>query len=374
MLRSRSTGRAPLSRRRCAAATIADRARCGYPRARSIGEGGMQGFRRGHDRRGALRLLGSCAIAPLALAALGQTWPNRPIRVLIGVPAGGTQDVLTRAIAEAVKTSLGPIIIDNRGGAAGRIAVEAVKNAEPDGYTLLLGTAGMMTMFPNAYAKLGYDPFRDFVPIVNAASFELAMTIHQAVPATTLAEFVAWARTQGKAGANVSFASYGAGTPSHFLGEMLNRATGLKMVHVPYKGSTPARQDVMGGTVPLYFDTVGGALTMLPTGRVKVLATSGTRRSPPMPTVPTFVELGHKDVVATAWFSYYAPARTPAAIVERLRSEFLKAVNSREVRQQLILNGMYPVGDGPDALLRTMREDTERWGRIMRETNFRASE
>src|SRR6185369_5457433 len=247
-------------------------------------------------------------IAPFALAALGQTWPNRPIRVLIGVPAGGTQDVLTRAIAEAVKTSLGPIIIDNRGGAAGRIAVEAVKNAEPDGYTLLLGTAGMMTMFPNAYAKLGYDPFRDFVPIVNAASFELAMT---------LAEFVAWARTQGKDGANVSFASYGAGTPSHFLGEMLNRATGLKMVHVPYKGSTPARQDVMGGTVPLYFDTVGGALTMLPTGRVKVLATSGTRRSPPMPTVPTFVELGHKDVVATAWFSYYAPARTPAAIVER---------------------------------------------------------
>ena len=334
----------------------------------------MQAVRRWHDRRGALRLLGGCAIAPLVSPALGQTWPSRPIRVLIGVPAGGTQDILTRAIAEAVKTSLGPIIVDNRGGAAGRIAVEAVKNAEPDGTTLLLGTAGMMTMFPNAYAKLGYDPVRDFVPIVNAASFELAMTIHSAVPATTLAEFIAWARTQGKDGANVSFASYGAGTPSHFLGEMLNRATGLKMVHVPYKGSTPARLDVMGGTVPLYFDTVGGALTMLPSGRIKVLATSGTRRSPPMPSIPTFVELGYKDVVATAWFAYYAPARTPPAIVERLRTEFLKAVNSREVRQQLLVNGMYPVGDGPDALLATMREDTERWGRIMRATNFRASE
>ena len=334
----------------------------------------MQALRRWHDRRGALRLLGGCAIAPLVSPALGQTWPSRPIRVLIGVPAGGTQDILTRAIAEAVKTSLGPIIVDNRGGAAGRIAVEAVKNAEPDGTTLLLGTAGMMTMFPNAYAKLGYDPVRDFVPIVNAASFELAMTIHSAVPATTLAEFIAWARTQGKDGANVSFASYGAGTPSHFLGEMLNRATGLKMVHVPYKGSTPARLDVMGGTVPLYFDTVGGALTMLPTGRIKVLATSGTRRSPPMPSIPTFVELGYRDVVATAWFAYYAPARTPPAIVERLRTEFLKAVNSREVRQQLLVNGMYPVGDGPDALLATMREDTERWGRIMRATNFRASE
>ena len=334
----------------------------------------MQALRRWHDRRGALRLLGGCAIAPLVSPALGQTWPSRPIRVLIGVPAGGTQDILTRAIAEAVKTSLGPIIVDNRGGAAGRIAVEAVKNAEPDGTTLLLGTAGMMTMFPNAYAKLGYDPVRDFVPIVNAASFELAMTIHSAVPATTLAEFIAWARTQGKDGANVSFASYGAGTPSHFLGEMLNRATGLKMVHVPYKGSTPARLDVMGGTVPLYFDTVGGALTMLPTGRIKVLATSGTRRSPPMPAIPTFVELGYQDVVATAWFAYYAPARTPPAIVERLRTEFLKAVNSREVRQQLLVNGMYPVGDGPDALLATMREDTQRWGRIMRATNFRASE
>jgi tripartite-type tricarboxylate transporter receptor subunit TctC len=329
---------------------------------------------RWRDRRDALKLLGSVALAPLAVAAQAEAWPARPIRVLIGVPAGGTQDVLTRAIADAVKTSLGPIIIDNRSGAAGRIAVEAVKNAEPDGYTLLLGTAGMMTMFPNAYKKLGYDPVRDFVPIVNAASFELAMTVHRAVPATTVGEFVTWARTQGTDGANVSFASYGAGTPSHFLGEMLNRATGLKMVHVAYKGSTPARQDVMGGTVPLYFDTVGGALAMLPTGQVKVLATSGAKRSPPMPAVPTFIELGYQDVIATAWFSYYAPARTPQPIVDRLRAEFATAVNSRKVRQQLVLNGMYPVGDGPDALLRTMHDDTERWGRIMRATAFSADD
>jgi tripartite-type tricarboxylate transporter receptor subunit TctC len=339
-----------------------------------IEEGSMRPSRQPPGRRGALKLLGAVAASALARTAFGEAWPSRPIRVLIGVPAGGTQDILTRAIAEAVKSSLGPVVVDNRGGAAGRIAVDVVKNAEPDGYTLLLGTAGMMTMFPNAYARLGYDPVRDFVPIINAASFELAMTVHRAVPATTLAEFVAWARTQGTDGANVSFASYGAGTPSHFLGEMLNRAAGLKMVHVPYKGSTPARQDVMGGTVPVYFDTVGGALTMQPSGRIKVLATSGARRSPPMPAVPTFVELGYPDVVASAWFAYYAPARTPPQIVERLRAEFLKAVNSREVRQQLIVNGMYPIGDGPDALLKTMRDDTERWGRIMRATNFRASE
>ena len=324
------------------------------------------------DRRRLVAMIAGGALLPGLARA--ETWPARPIRVLIGVPAGGTQDVLTRAIAESVKSSLGTIITDNRGGAAGRIAVEVVKNAEPDGYTLLLGTAGMMTMFLSAYKKLAYDPVKDFVPIVNAASFELAMTINSAVPATTVAEFVTWARTQGTDGANVSFASYGAGTPSHFLGEMLNRATGLKMVHVPYKGSTPARQDVMGGIVPLYFDTVGGALQMLPSKRIKVLATSGAKRSPPMPSVPTLVELGYKDVIATAWFAYYAPAKTPPAIVERLRAEFLRAVNSREVRTQLLLNGMYPVGDGPDALLKTMRDDTDRWGRIMRATNFSATD
>ena len=320
-------------------------------------------------RRHALAALGALALAPLPGRA--QLVAGKPIKVLIGVPAGGTQDILTRAIADQVRSSLGPVIIDNRGGAAGRIAVEAVKNAEPDGHTLLLGTASMMTMFPNAYKSLNYDPVKDFIPIINAASFELAMVVHKDVPASTLAEFVAWARTQGN---KLSFASYGAGTPSHFLGEMLNRAARLQMVHIPYKGSTPARQDVMGGTIPVYFDTVGGAITMLPTGRVKVLATSGEKRSPPMPAIPCFAELGYKDVIASAWFSYYAPAKTPKPVVDKLRAEFTKAVSSRELRQQLLVNGMYPVGDGPDALLKTMREDTARWGRIMRAVNFQAND
>src|SRR6478736_1495325 len=246
----------------------------------------------GFDRRHVLAALGGLALTPLARAQAFT--PGQPIKVLIGVPAGGTQDVLTRAIAHEVRDSLGPLIIDNRSGAAGRIAVEAVKTAAPDGRTLLLGTASMMTMFPGAYRNLSYDPIKDFVPIVNAARFELALVVSKEVPADTLAEFIAWAKAQGD---KLSFGSYGAGTPSHFLGEMLNRSAGLKMVHVPYRGSTPARQDVMGGTVPVYFDTVGGAITMLPSGRIKVLATSGEKRSPPMPAIPTFVELGHQDVV-----------------------------------------------------------------------------
>lgn len=319
-------------------------------------------------------LLGMLPALPFAAQAQGGDFASRPTRVLIGVPAGGTQDVLTRALAQAVRASLGPWVLENKAGAAGRIAAEAVKGAEPDGHTLLLGTASLMTMFPHAYPKLGYDPFKDFVPLVNAASFELALVAHQSVPANTLAEFVAWAKTQGTQGDQLSFASYGAGTPSHFLGEMLNRAVGLRMLHVPYKGSTPARQDVMGGTVPVYFDTVGGALSMLPSGRVKVLATSGSRRSPALPSVPTFVELGYPDVIASAWFAYYAPARTPEPVLALLRRELLKAVNSREVRQQLLPNGMYPVGDGPEALLQTMREDSARWGRIMKSVGFMATD
>ncbi|MCJ0765117.1 Bug family tripartite tricarboxylate transporter substrate binding protein [Variovorax terrae] len=327
-------------------------------------------------RRQALAALGGLALAPLASQAQAQTqgFASKPTRVLIGVPAGGTQDVLTRAVADAVRSSLGPLIIDNKSGASGRIAVDTVKTAEPDGHTLLLGTASMMTMFPSAYKNLSYDPIKDFSPLINAASFELAMVVHKDVPASTVPEFIAWAKTQGPNGNKVSFASYGAGTPSHFLGEMLNRAAGLQMVHVPYRGSTPARQDLMGGTVPVYFDTVGGAITMQPTGRVKVLATSGARRSPPMPAIPTFVELGYKDVIAAAWFAYYAPAKTPRPVLDLLRAELTRAVNTREVRQQLLLNGMYPVGDGPDALVKTMREDIERWARIMKATNFVASD
>ncbi|MDO8772508.1 MAG: tripartite tricarboxylate transporter substrate binding protein [Burkholderiaceae bacterium] len=322
-------------------------------------------------RRAVLQCITAVGATGLLPAALAQTFPSKPIKVLIGVPAGGTQDVLTRGIAEVVRSSLGPIIIDNKSGAAGRIAAETVKNAEPDGHTLLLGPASVMTMFPSAYKKLHYDPFADFIPIINAASFELALVVSSSVPVNTLAEFITWAKAQGN---KVSFASYGAGTPSHFLGEMLNRAAGLQMVHVPYRGSTPARQDVMGGAVPVYFDTVGGALSMMPTGRVKVLATSGARRSPPLPALPTFAEAGYKDVVATAWFAYYAPAKTPKPVIDKLRFEFMRAVNSRELRQQLLLNGMYPVGDGPEALVKTMREDTARWARIMKSTNFAAAD
>ncbi len=320
------------------------------------------------NRRQAMAALAGASAISWAHA---ETFPSRPIKVVLGVPAGTTQDVVTRAIADSVRSSLGPLVVDNRSGASGRIAAEAVKHAEPDGHTLLLGTVAMLTVFPTVYKNLSYDPFKDFVPIINAASFELALVVHNDVPASNLAEFITWARAEGN---KVSFGSFGAGTPSHFLGEMLNRAAGLQMVHVPFRGSPQARQALVGGTVPIYFETVGGAVSLQATGRVKVLAASGARRSPPMPTIPTFTELGFPEVVVSAWFAYFAPARTPKPVVDKLRAAFTTAVNSRAVRQQLLVNGMYPLGDGPEGLLNTLRNDTEKWARIIRATNFVATD
>jgi tripartite-type tricarboxylate transporter receptor subunit TctC len=325
-------------------------------------------------RRTVFGLLAGAAAAA-AGTARAQAFPSRPIRILIGFAPGGTQDVLARGVGEIAGKALGqPILVEHRAGAAGRIAVEAVRNAPPDGHTLLLATGAMMSLYPHVYAGLKYDPVKDFAPIVNGASFELAMNLQPGIPVTNVREFVAWARTQGEAGSRLNFASYGAGTPSHFAGEMLNQAAGLKMVHVPYKGSAPARQDFLGGQVPVFFDVVGGSLPFAQSGRAKIIATTGARRSPFMPDVPTFVEQGYKDIVAGAWFAFVAPAGTPRAVVERLNAEFNLAIASRELRQRLLVTGMYPIGGTSAELAQTIRADLDRWGRAVRASGFKAME
>ena len=321
-------------------------------------------------RRKVLTALGGAALASATSAIQAQAYPTKPIKILIGVPSGGTQDVLTRAIANQLRDSLGAMVIEHKSGANGNIAMEAVKAAEPDGHTLVLGTASMLTMNPHTYKEIRFDALKDFEPIVLAARFELAMNVHPDVPAATLAELIAWARANP---AKASFASYGAGTPSHFLGEMLNDAAGIKMTHVPYRGSPGARQDILGGQIPIFFDVVGGTISHFRAGRVKVLATSGGSRSPFLPDVPTFTELSFPKVTATAWFSYLAPVKTPKSIVDRLNSEFNKAINSREVRQQLLTAGMYPVGGTRAELAQKIRDDSAKWARVVKTTGFVAS-
>lgn len=318
-------------------------------------------------RRQALTGLAGALLMP---AAFAQSQSSKPIKLVLDAPAGATLDVVARALGQALRDTLGTVIIENRPGGVGQLAASEVKGAPADGHTLLLGTAAMMTIYPHAYKKISYDPFRDFAPIVNAASFDLAMVVHKSVPVDSLAQFIDWAKAQPNP---PSYASYGAGSLSHFLGELLNRSAGLKMVHVPYRGSSPARQDLMAGVVPVMFDTAGGAMSTAASGRGKVLASSGSKRSPLMPAVPTFAELGHKDVLASSWMAFYAPAGTPDAVIGRLHDALSKAVNNREVRRQLLLNGLYPIGDGPAQLRETMTRESRRWGEVIKAVGFAAS-
>ncbi len=314
----------------------------------------------------------AAGLGSLALPSTGaaQSFPTKPIRVLIPVPAGGTMDVLTRAIAAYVKDSLGTVILDHKSGANGNIAMEAAKAADPDGHTLVLGTASMLTMNPHTYKDVKFDPIKDYEPIVLASRFELALNVHPSVPANNLKELIEWIKANP---AKASIASYGAGTPSHFLIEMLNEAAGIKAIHVPYRGSTGARQDILGGQILIFFDVVGGSIAHRNSGKVKILATSGTTRSPFMPDVPTMIEQGFPSLRAGAWFSYLAPAKTPKAVMERLHLEFNKAVQSREVRSQLLTAGMYPVGGTRAELTAKIKEDSAQWARVVKATGFVAS-
>ncbi len=298
------------------------------------------------------------------------TYPNKPIKVLISVPPGGTMDVLTRAIANSVRESLGVIILDHKSGANGNIAMEAAKAAEPDGYTLLLGTMSMLAMNPHAYKEFRVDVFKDFEPITLASRFELAVCVHPSVPAKNMAELLAWFKANPS---KAAMASYGAGTPSHFLIELLAAESGIKIQHIPYRGATQALQDLMGGQILASISTVGQVIAAYNDKRLNIIATTGAKRSPFLPSLPTLAESGFPKLTASAWFSYLAPKGTPKPIIDKLNIAFNKALQSREVRGQLLSNGMYPQGSTPAELANAMRDDYAFWGRASKMINFTAS-
>ncbi len=323
------------------------------------------------NRRQFSTSLASIGLAGMPALATAQdkaaSFPSKPIRVLISVPPGGTMDVLTRAIAAAVKDTLGTVILDHKSGANGNIAMELIKQSEPDGHTLMLGTASMLTINPHAYKEFRIDVFKDFEPIVLATRFETALCAHPSVPANNWTELVAWLKADP---ANASIASYGVGSLAHFVLELLERSTGIKFNHIPYRGATQAMQDLLGGQVKLFINTVGGVVSPYAAKRIKVFASSGSKRSPFLPDVPTYAELGHPKVVGTGWFSYLAPKGTPKPVLEKVGAAFNKALQSREVRSQLLAGGMYPEGGTPQELAKTITDDYKRWGDLARAINF----
>jgi tripartite-type tricarboxylate transporter receptor subunit TctC len=310
-------------------------------------------------------------IVGLAFAASAGA-QDRPIRILVGFPPGGESDLIARLVAERMRLSLGaPVIVENKPGASGMLAAEALKSAAPDGKTLMISPIAVTVFAPLTHARLRYDPIKDFAPVSLAANFQMALATGPGSPAKTLHDYIAWVR------ASPARATYGvplAGGPTHFFGVMLARATAVNLAVVPYKGSAQFVNDLVGGQVPAGITVVSQLLKHHQAGTVRMLATSGSERSPMAPDVPTFKELGFAGIEGTGWQAFHTSVGTPRATIDRLSAAIASAILAPEVREGLLALGLEPVGSTPDVLANRMLEDTAKWAPIVKASGFRADQ
>jgi tripartite-type tricarboxylate transporter receptor subunit TctC len=315
--------------------------------------------------------LAALAMALLPLAATAQSandYPNKPIRFIAPIPAGGSTDVLTRDIARRLQERWGqPTVVENKPGSTGSIGAALVARAPADGYTLLLVNSGhVINEF--VYAKLPYDPIKDFVPVVHAASIAMGLFVHPSVPAKNLPEFLALARS--KPGA-LSFATSGNGGAGHLGGESIKAATGIDMVHVPYRGSAPALADVVAGQVPVSIADVPLARPHVRSGALRPIALAAAQRSAALPDMPTFAELGVPNLDLSVWVGFLAPAGTPKTIVDKLNREIVSIVREPAMAARLLEIGFEVVGSTPAEFGQTMKTDHERYGVVVRKAGVK---
>jgi len=314
----------------------------------------------------ALAVCAAFALAP----ALAQDKIDKPVKILVGFPAGGTADIMARAVADKMKDTLGqPVIVENRPGAIGRIAADAVKAAPPDGTTIMVMPIGPMAVVPHTYKTLSYDPIKDFAPIGMGSVFQFAIAAGPQSGAKTWSEYVVWAKANpGKS----SYATSGAGSLPHFFGLLVARESGIEMLHVPYKGSAAYMNELMGGNVPVAVDAIADLTEQHRAGKITILASSGARRSTAVPDVPTFTELGIKGVEAQGWFGFFAPAKTPKAIVDQLNRSLNQALNSPDVAERLTKLGLDPATTTPEEFARIVASDYAKWGPVVKASGFTA--
>ena len=319
-----------------------------------------------------LRLMCICIGLIWAAQALAQAaYPSRPITMVVGFAPGGGTDGVARIIARTLAESLREqVVVENKAGAGGNIAADYVAKAAPDGYTILLGNVGSLTVAPHIVAKLPYDPLRDFAPITMAVVFSNVLVVHPSVPATTLGEFVKLAAEKP---GTLTYGSSGIGGAGHLAGELLRLMAKIDIVHVPYKGGGPAMQGLLGGQVTAVFATPVSAGAQMKAGKARALATTGPTRATLLPDVPTVAESGYPGYEAVNWYAYVAPAKTPREIVERLNSELVKALGTGEVRDLLNKQGLEPQPSTIDALARYMEREYQTWGRVVKAAGITAN-
>ena len=317
-----------------------------------------------------LAVLAAIAIVAPA-AALAQAWPNRPVKIVVPFAAGGPADIYARAIGEKLQAALGqPFVVENRPGGGSIVGTDLVAKSAPDGYTLLM-MSNTHTVNESLVKEKPFQLMRDFAPVAPVNFSDLVMVVHPSVPATTLAEYIALAKS--KPGA-LNYASSGPGTPYHMAGELFKSMAGVDVLHVPYKGSSGARTDILGGQVQMMFDAITTMAPNVRAGKLKALGTSGKSRSAVLPDVPTVSEAGVPGYEAVIWLGIMAPAGTPRPIVERLNAEITKAANTPEMKEAWGKQGAQAMSMSPDEFARFMREDIDKWARIVRISGAKADQ
>lgn len=303
-------------------------------------------------------------------AAAAQQFPTRPLRLIVGFPPGTGPDIVARVVGQRLAEDLRQaVVVDNKAGAAGIIAAQEAARAAPDGYTVMLGEVGQLSIAPSSYARLPYDPQKDFAPISEAVSADFVLVTNPQSPAKTVKEFV----EQAKAEKTLNFATFGAGTPGHFGAVAFADATGLKMEPIHYRTTADALGGLASGTVQATFVTVGLAAPQVKGGKLRALATTGKERSTALPDTPTLAEAGYPKLDFTAWFGFVAPAKTPPDVLEVLNAAVVKAVQAPEVRAKLEAAGFRMVGSSRADFARLIQSDAARWGTIVKATGFQAA-
>lgn len=322
------------------------------------------------SRRAALQLLAFAAATGTGLfaapARAAQAFPTHPLRLVVPFPPGGPTDIVARPLAQLLGTALGQqVVVDNRGGAGGSIGAELVARAPADGYTLLMGTVGTQAINPALYKKLPYDPLKDFTPLGLVASAPVALVVSPGSPYKTVADLVAAARRQPGV---IAFGSAGNGTPGHLTGELFAKAAGIKLMHIPYRGSAPAITDLLGGQIPLMFDPVQSILPHARAGKLRVLAVSSRERSTVLPQVPTFAEAGLRNFDAVAWWAVFGPASLPPAVAATLRQQVERIAHSDAYARQLGSLGLTPAPTMREPFADFNRAELDKWGKAVRES------
>lgn len=305
----------------------------------------------------------SLVVVLVAMAAhAAETFPSRPIRLISPFAAGGGNDMISRAVAQALTRNLGhSVVVDNRPGANTIIGMELVAKSPPDGYTLIM-TGSTVAINATLHANLPYDSLRDFAAVTQIAATPLIVAVHPSLPVASVRELIALAKARP---GELNFPSAGVGNVSHLAGELFNVMAGVRLVHVPYKGSAPATADLLAGRVSVVFNSAFAMLPFVKSGRLRALAVSGRARSALLPAVPTVNEAGVPGYDASTWYGLLAPAATPRAVIDRLQAETVKALTADDVRRRLIEDGLEPVGSTPAEFGAYIRTEIAKWARVI---------